>query len=118
VNKPVVADDGDVAVECDSINVAGDLVARDHNRRWHRNREQHDPRGSRYPSIWVTGKVVPPDPVPDHGDATDVLQRRMAVEDEAAVPVAARLVGGEEIVVRAGPRASLKVIPSRTWMRG
>jgi hypothetical protein len=99
VCKPVVTDHGDVAVECHSIYVVGDLVARDHNRRRHCNREQHDPGGRHYAGIRVTGKVVLSDPVPDHDDAADVLQRRMAMEDEAGVSVAARLVVGKEIVV-------------------
>ena len=62
--KPVVTDDGDVAVECHSIDVVGDRVARDHNRRRHCNREQHDPCGRHYAGIRVTGKVVLSDPVP------------------------------------------------------
>src|SRR5580692_2805802 len=87
VREVVVTDDGDVGVGCDSINVVGDLVARDHDRRRYRNREQHDPCGSHYAGIRVTGEVVLTEPVPGHDDAADVLQRRMAMQDEARVPV-------------------------------
>ena len=80
--KAVLTDDLDITIECDAINVAGDLIAIDLNGNRHGDREKHDSGGRHYASVGVTGKVVLAEPVPGHDDAADVLQWCMAVQKD------------------------------------
>src|SRR5262249_49387397 len=95
VGKPVVTDGGYVAVECDSVDGAGNRVIRDRNRGRHRNREQHDRSGRCYAGINVTGKDVASNLVSGEDYAGCGLHGRVDVQGEAGVPVATRDVIGK-----------------------